>query len=867
MNRKFPLWGGLLSLSLFVAPAWSQGTPTIRLEDLDISRVSTGWGEVKRNQNVDNKPLSLGGLALAHGLGAHAPSETLIQLDGKALKLTGLVGIGDEITDRRGSIEALVLGDGKIKWKSGVMRAGEAAKKLDIDLTGVKLLELRVTDAGDGRDYDHVTWGDVQISYSGTAPVMARNPRDIWVETQNASINFRVGDDKRLYQTHFGARTSSPGQRTDMNVEALPPFGERQIWAPALRATHADGNTSTALEVVGQSTRAIDANVSLQKIELKDPSYPFFVTLNFRTYRAQDIIEMWTEIRHQENGPVTLWEFASASPVFDGRDYNLSQFHGGHTNEMNLTTEKLSFGQKTLESRLGVRTHQFNLPSFWLSREASVGEESGEVWAGSLAYSGNFAFNFEVDPDGRLRAICGMNPEDSQYPLPRNTTFQTPPMVWAWSGAGRGPLSRNFHDYARKYVLRDGNRPRATLLNNWEATFFNFDQKKLVSLFDGAKELGIELFLLDDGWFGSKYPRNDDTQGLGDWMVDKKKLPDGLSYLTAQAKQRGLRFGLWVEPEMVNPRSELFEKHPDWAIRQPKRPLDLGRNQLVLDLTRPQVKAYVQKILDDVLTQNPGISYLKWDCNRYITQPGSTYLAAGEQSKLWIDYNRALYEILEHVATKYPNVELMICSGGGGRVDYGSLRYAHEFWPSDNTDPLRRIGMQWGYSHFFPAMTLSSHVTRWGERPLKFAFDVAMSGRMGMDYDTSHLSAPDKQFAREAIAAYKSIRDVVQLGDLYRLEAPTEGARTSLVYATPDKSRAVAFAFQSQDSAASKLALRGLNATRRYLVREINLRAGITSGIAENGQVMSGEALMKGGLSLPLSKRFDSSVVEFTAQN
>ena len=867
MHHRCAYFLALLIALVAVFPVLAQEASSVRLEELDITRVSTGYGRVARDQSISATPLAVGKRAFAHGLGVHAPSSANIQLGGTALKLAGFVGVTDDVLGQKASIEISILADGVEKWKSGVMRAGDAAKPFEVALLGVQQLELRAGDAGDGRDYDHVAWGDVKISYNGQKPFMERNKNEIWVETQNAALTFRIGDDKRLYQTHFGARGASPDQNTNRGNEAVPPFGERQIGATALRATHADGNNSTALEVVKQSATIVDSNVTLHQIELKDPAYPFFVTLNFRAYRAQDIIESWTEIRHSEAGAVTLWEFASASPVFGNGPFYLSSFHGDWSDEMNLATEKLSFGTKTIESRLGVRAHQFTLPSFWLSREPNVGEESGEVWSGSLAYSGSFALDFEVGAGAQMRALCGINPHDSQYALAPNVTFQTPKMIWGWSGAGRGPLSRHFHDYARKYVLRDGDKTRSILLNNWEATYFGFDQKKLVSLFDGARDLGIEMFLLDDGWFGAKYPRDSDGQGLGDWVVDRVKLPDGIGYLSDEAKKRGLRFGLWVEPEMVNPRSQLFERHPDWAIRQPKRPLDLIRNQLVLDLTRPEVKAYVQKILDDLLTENPGISYLKWDCNRYITQPGSTYLAAGEQSKLWIEYNRALYDILNHMATTHPNVEIMLCAGGGGRVDYGSLDFAHEFWPSDNTDPLRRIPMQWGYSQFFPAMTISSHVTRMGECPLKFAFDVAMSGRLGMDYDLSRLAPDDKQFARGAIADYKSIRDVVQGGELYRLESPYDGKRTSLLYANADQSRAVVFAFQSADAdATAALPLRGVRPDARYVVKELTLRPGTNSALPENGRIVSGDALMKQGLALPLRKQFDSCIVELTAQ-
>jgi alpha-galactosidase len=270
--------------------------------------------------------------------------------------------------------------------------------------------------------------------------------------------------------------------------------------------------------------------------------------------------------------------------------------------------------------------------------------------------------------------------------------------------------------------------------------------------------------------------------------------------------------------------------------------------------------------ISGTLTANPGISYIKWDCNRPVNQPGSTYLPAAKQSQLNIEYNRALYNVMDRLAKAHPNVQFMDCSSGGGRVDYGALRYGQEFWPSDNTDPLKRVWIQWGYEQFFPTNAIAAHVTHWGNRPLKFAFDVAMSARLGMDMDTAHMSAEDKTFARNAIASYKSFRDVVQLGDLYRLESPYDGARASQMNVSPDKTRAVVFAWQTRDGNTSRLALQGLDSAKRYRVQEINLKAAQTSQIPENGQVLDGATLAKSGLSLPLQKQFDSTVIELKAQ-
>ena len=397
--------------------------------------------------------------------------------------------------------------------------------------------------------------------------------RVLRVETKNAELDLFMADDGRLYQLGFGQRTNiSPPipNKLDRQQEFHPQWGDGFFNEPALQATHADGNTSTDLMVVRHESDAEGDGVRLTRIELKDPAYPFFVTLCFKAYSGYDVIEQWTEIRHEEAGAVQLYRFASSSPLFNGGDLFLTQFTGDWANEMNPSTELLAQGIKVLDSKIAVRAHQFRNPSFVLSRGGPAQENAGEIWLGSLAWPGSFQFAF--DNNGKnIRALCGMNPFASQYQLEPGRTFTTPAMVWAYGGAGIGTASRNLHRWARECVLRDGNQPRAVLLNNWEATGMNFDENKLVSLFDGAKAVGADLFLLDDGWFGVKHPRNSDNAGLGDWTVNPAKLPHGISYLCEKAKARGLRFGIWLEPEMVNPKSELFERHPDWAIQQPHR--------------------------------------------------------------------------------------------------------------------------------------------------------------------------------------------------------------------------------------------------------------------------------------------------------
>lgn len=714
--------------------------------------------------------------------------------------------------------------------------------------------------------------GEVALATSADAPKQDK------VDTQPA---IRVGTDHfqlllqvdagRLVQIAFGAPHAvaviDPKAKSHPE-ECYPAGGSGYIWEPALMATHADGNTSTELTYVRHTQREVEPNVTETRIELKDPQYPFYVTLCFKTYHDQDIIEQWSEIHHEEAAPVTLQAFASASPVVRSPDIYLTQFPGSYKHEVNLVEEKLSSGIKVLDSKLGTRADYYRNPSFLLSIGAPASEDSGEVFGGTLAWSGSFRFAFEEE-NGRLRALCGMNPYDSNYRLQPGTVFRTPAMIWSWTDQGKGQISRNFHRWALRYSLRNDGHARPVLLNNWEATDMHFDEDKIVSLFDGAKAAGAELFLLDDGWFGNDHPRDNDHAGLGDWQVNARKLPHGLGYLAEQAKKRGLRFGIWVEPEMVNPSSDLFERHPDWAIRQPKRDLNLFRNQLVLDMTRPAVREFVFHVLDDLLTQNPGISYVKWDCNRYITQPGSSYLKPEDQQNLWIDYGNALYDVMSRVAHKHPDVQMMACAGGGGRVDYGALRYFDSFWPSDNTDPVARIKIQWGYSHFFPAAATAAHATRMGKRPIKFAFDVAMSGCLGMDMDLAKLTPEERQFCASAVACYKQFRDVVMTGDLYRLQSPYEGDRASLMYVAPDRSRAVLFVYQLKDGESSlpPVVLKGLDPNRSYRVKELNLPATGHSELSINDQSIDGASLMKQGIAVPYHQAYQSCVIQLSDES
>ena len=849
----------ILAAAVTGAAASSDGAETLWLSALDLKQMTTGWSTVKVDRSVAGQPMSIRSKPFTHGVGTHAASKFRLALGGEAQRFRAQAGV-DDSAGGQGSVEFLVLGDGRVLWKSGVLTGTQPAAAVDVDLSGVQVLELRVADGGDGASRDHADWADAQLVMKdgGAVPVALPPFESFSLKTRNWVVDFTVGDDGRLYQRPIGAEDSKE-KKPRRTEEAYPQAGNGYIWEPALQAVHADGNTSTDLVYDGIERAQHGPARELVRVKLHDPAYPFEAVLCFRVHHDRDVVEQWTEIRHHEPGVVKLERMASSALLLMPTNLALTHFHGDWANEMNPVTEPLTPGTKVLDSKIGVRAHQFRNPSFLLSLDGPATENSGRVLACSLAWSGSFEFAFDHFGD-RVRVLCGVNPFASVYHLAPEKVFATPVMIWVWSGAGFGEASRKLHGRAREFGFRDGGKPRTVLLNNWEATGFDFDFSRIAGLFAPAKQLGVELFLLDDGWFGNKYPRVNDRAGLGDWEPNRKRLPDGLAPLAAAARTAGVNFGIWIEPEMVNPKSELFDQHPDWVIRQPKRELELQRNQLTLDLTRPEVQAFEWKVIQDTLGV-PGIDYAKWDCNRYLTQPGSSWLAPDRQSHLWIDYVHALYALMDRTAKQFPKTELMLCSGGGGRVDYGALKYFHEFWPSDNTDPVRRVPMQWDYSYFFPAMTMAAHVTHWGNRPMHFACAVAMSARFGMDLDLAKLPAEDKATCAAAISAYKRVREVTHLGELYRLERPHGATRGALNYVSPDRSRAVLFVYQLKDGPPAPVRPMGLDPAKRYSVHDLFPALG-RAALPQEGKTFAGTELMERGVVPSCSQALEACIVE-----
>jgi len=694
------------------------------------------------------------------------------------------------------------------------------------------------------------------------------------ISTKNTMMVFGVKESQELTFLYFGQKlanskelASSPYPWTER--PAMPTFGgHRYVNEPMITATHANGELSTELYYVDHKTTKVDDNVSVTEINLKDNIYPFFVTYTITSYFNEDMLSQKVTVRHEEDGEVRLGNSYSSLIPLHSSDLYLSHFYGTWGDEFQLEEEKLGHGIKTIESKKGVRTTQSENASYLVSLDGKAKEDVGEVIGGALAWSGNYKLSFEMDEVNNLSILAGMNPFVSVYSLVKGEVFETPDMLTTYSASGKGLVSRNFHRWARKYGLMHGDQERPIVLNSWEGVYFNFDENTITNMIDDAAELGVEMFVLDDGWFGNEYPRNSSKAGLGDWQVNKKKLPQGINYLAAYANKKDLRFGLWIEPEMVNPKSELAINHPDWIVKRQGREALTARSQLMLDVTNPEVQDFIFKVVEDLLDDVPNIEYIKWDANRHVENIGSNYLSKEKQSHFWIDYTKGLYAIYDRVRQKYPNLILQACASGGGRIDFGSLKYHDEFWSSDNTDPLTRVYLQYGTNHFYPAIATGSHISASPNHQtkrvtsLKFRTDVAMSGRLGMELQLKDIKGKDREYILKAMNTYKEIRHVIQFGDLYRMHSPYDDSGwSSLNYVESNLHEAIAFLFTTKhhdDTIKAILKFKGLDPKKTYKIEELN----IFDKKSFHGQsVYSGDYLMKAGIMLNATYMYDSVVL------
>ena len=681
------------------------------------------------------------------------------------------------------------------------------------------------------------------------------------LQTKNTTMVLNVENNKQPQYVYFGTRLTDYDLQNlqsprNGRMDAYPAYGMNCPAEAAVAMRHADGNMSTELFVSDMKKQG-----DVTKITLKDPKYPVSVVLCYKAYFEEDMIETWTEIYNGEAKPVTLTQFAScALPIRRGNVW-LSHFYGSWANEARLVEEPILPGEKVIKNKDGARNSHTDHAEVMFSLDGKARENSGDVIGAALCYSGNYQLKVETDDTEYHYFFAGINPDNSEYHLKKGETFTTPKVALSFSKCGLSGVSRNFHKWGRKYMLAHGDKERKILLNSWEGVYFDINQKGMDQMMGDIASMGGELFVMDDGWFGVKYPRKTDNCALGDWEVDKNKLPEGIEGLLRDAKKHGIKFGIWIEPEMTNSISELYDAHPDWIIKAPKRDAVQGRGgtQLILDMSNPKVQDFVFSVVDNLMTKYPEIDYIKWDANMPILNHGSQYLTMNDQSHLYIEYHRGFEKTCKRIRAKYPDLTIQACASGGGRANWGVLPYFDEFWVSDNTDALQRIYMQWGTSYFFPAIAMASHIsatpnhTVFRTTAMKYRIDVAMSGRLGMEIQPKNMTDDEKALCRKAIAEYKQIRPIVQFGDIYRLVSPYDKmGLASLMYVNEAKDKSVFFwwkteSFQNEHLPRVKMA--GLDANKKYKVRELN-RIDLQPMDIE-GKIFSGAYLMNHGLEMP----------------
>ena len=640
---------------------------------------------------------------------------------------------------------------------------------------------------------------------------------------------------------------------TNTTPEEYPGWGGLRFFEPCLKATLGGGVRDVVLKYASHEIHGDELVVTM-----KDIGGGLTVDLRYRVY-PEGIISKHSVIRNSSSAVATIESAQSGAwllPAADG--YHLSYLSGRWGEETLYTREEIHRGSKVIESRRGSTSNQFN-PWFAIDGPEPASEENGAVWFGALGWSGSWKIVVEQTPHRDLRITGGYNDFDFYYPLRPGESLTTPPFYAGFTSHGFGEASRLLHRFELARILPRSSaaHPRPVLYNSWEATGFAVDEPGQSALAEKAAQIGVERFVMDDGWFGA---RDSSRAGLGDWTPNPKKFPNGLKPLIDNVKRLGMDFGLWVEPEMVNPDSALYRAHPDWVLNFPGRPRSEARNQLVLNLSRDDVKEYVFAALDRLVSEN-AIAFLKWDLNRNFSEPGWPEAPTAEQRTIWVRHVNNYYEVIDRLRAKHPKLEIESCASGGGRVDLGVLTRTEEVWPSDNTDAFDRLSIQYGYSHAYTPKTMMAWVTDvpsmdGRSESLQYRFLVAMMGSLGIGSNLTKWSPDEFRIASKMIAAYKNIRSTVQEGALYRLLAPGKGPLTASQYVAPDGNQAVLFAFlhaQQYGRPAPAIRLRGLDEHALYRVQAIEGR------LREESGAISGAYLMNRGLTPMLRGEFDAA--------
>ncbi|MBE6316022.1 MAG: alpha-galactosidase [Bacteroidales bacterium] len=702
---------------------------------------------------------------------------------------------------------------------------------------------------------------------------------DVTVQTPNTQLVLHAYEGGDLRMGYYGNKSATLQQLrdggADLNFSALPAFGTVDaIQLPAIQVQHADGDLNLELKVTYYETSSDDRS-QLHIFKMTDKLLPVTVKVFYKAYKNVDVIETWTEISHKEKRAITLKRFDSGHLALRQGDVWISHLHGNWAAETEPTTEPLTQGLKTIRNTDGARNSHMDAPELMISLDGEPQEATGRVIAAILCWSGNYELRINTTGHRQHQFYAGIDPMSSEYVLEPNERFETPHLALAYSEDGLGGASRTIHRWARtEGMFHRGMKTGDILLNSWEGVVFDIKEETMINMMDDIAKFGGELFVMDDGWFGDKYPRNNDSSSLGDWVVDKRKLPGGISTLTQAARQRGIKFGIWIEPEMCNTVSELYEKHPDWMLQTKGRELKQGRGgtQVVLDLTNPKVQDFIFGIVDNLMTQNPDIAYIKWDANASIQNYGSLYLPKDKHNNISILWHRGLINVLKRIRAKYPDLVIQDCASGGGRANYGLLPYFDEFWVSDNNDALQRVYIQYGTSYFFPANAMAQHIggsPYWntGGRviPIKFRCDVAMSGRLGMELQPRHMSQEEHDQCTQAFADYKLLRPVVQTGNLYRLISPyNRKGVSSIMFSNDAMDHAVWFVYKVDnyvDQPLPRIRLAGLDPQRSYTITERNIKVG-QKPCELDGKTFTGRFLMDIGLEVPLASDYASRIFE-----
>lgn len=652
----------------------------------------------------------------------------------------------------------------------------------------------------------------------------------------------------------------------DLIPTICPVTGSGDFRSPMLEAEFPDGSRILDLRYAGHTIIAggvplphmpqLDTKDETLVLTLIDPPTGLKAELRLGICEEEDVIASSLRVINETAVPVILHRALSFS--FDLPDSNFDRISlpGTHLREREIDRKPLQSGLQAAESRRGASSHQQN-PFIALARPHTT-EQQGEVYAAALIYSGNFIALAEVDPFASTRMQIGINPFAFTWTLQPGEEFLTPEAVATFSDNGLGGMSRNFHRVFRQRLgrLREARGPHPIVINSWEASYFDFDEEKLCDIIRSSKGLGIDMFVLDDGWFGH---RDTDNCSLGDWVVDRRKLPGGLDAVIDCCTENGLQFGLWFEPEMISPDSDLFRAHPDWAIRHPDRPYCLGRNQLVLDLSRDEVREYLREAVGAVLRAYR-IAYVKWDMNRHITDAYSAALPPAQQAELPHRYMLNLYRLLEELEAEFPDVIFEGCSGGGGRFDAGLLYYMPHTWTSDNSDAISRLKIQYGTSLVYPPECMTAHVSVCPNHAVRrvtpFATRELVAASASFGYELNPLSLTDEERAQIAgqTARYKARAELIVNGDFYRLADPFTNDGCGWCFVSPDRSRAFALYVQQlhhPNTANRRLKLAGLDPDARYHIEELNLDA-------------NGDALMHAGIALPYIYDFEARAFTLT---